>query len=176
MPVFPSNPLNASPFHRNLRRHPAYFGVPFILLMVGASYGLQTFTQTRYDLQDQKVHAVKPEDELSMKKKRKFDIREEYFRLSSAQEDEWESKRIARPKGLPEWGDDRRNLAVAFPYTLRPPIGLGVDESGRLTSQCCGDLSRSDSVLNNSSPSEEAVEKLRQYQELIYFRLTGYQG
>ncbi|KAH8099649.1 cytochrome c oxidase assembly protein COX16-domain-containing protein [Cristinia sonorae] len=104
MPTFQSNPLNANPIHRTLRKHPAYFGVPFLLIMVGASFGLQSFTQTRYDLQDQKVHAVREEDELTTKKKRKFDIREEYFRLSSAQEEQWESKRIPRPAGLPEWG------------------------------------------------------------------------
>ncbi|THH28208.1 hypothetical protein EUX98_g5987 [Antrodiella citrinella] len=104
MPTFQSNPLNPKPVHRVFRRHPTYFGVPFLLIMVGASYGLQTFTQTRYDLQDQKVHGISSDDELSLKKKRKFDIREEYFKLSSAQEDEWDSKRIPRPKGLPEWG------------------------------------------------------------------------
>ena len=57
--------------------------------------------------------------------KKKFDIREEYFvcqvlsllwtvsddafsgmiqRLSAASNENWEPKRIARPKGLPEWG------------------------------------------------------------------------
>ena len=57
--------------------------------------------------------------------KKKFDIREEYFvcsvlsllwmvsddafsvmiqRLSAAPNENWEPKRIARPKGLPEWG------------------------------------------------------------------------
>lgn len=56
--------------------------------------------------------------------RKKFDIREEYFvrpfsscdscriahtssarqRLSVAAVEEWEPKRIARPKGLPEWG------------------------------------------------------------------------
>lgn len=59
MPSFQSNPLNVNPLHRTLQKHPAYFGIPFLLIMVGASYGLQSFTQTRYDLQDQKVHAVR---------------------------------------------------------------------------------------------------------------------
>jgi len=35
------------------------FGVPFLLLMVGASFGLQAFTQTRYDLHSQKVTQVR---------------------------------------------------------------------------------------------------------------------
>ncbi|KAI0076429.1 hypothetical protein K474DRAFT_1622858, partial [Panus rudis PR-1116 ss-1] len=105
MPTFQRNPLNTNPIHRVLRKHPSLFGIPFILLMVGASYGLQTFTQTRYDLHDQKVKAVNQEEELGLKKsKRKIDIREEYFRLSSQADEDWENVRVPRPAGLPEWG------------------------------------------------------------------------
>ncbi|KAF8329045.1 cytochrome c oxidase assembly protein COX16-domain-containing protein [Amanita rubescens] len=90
---------------KHAQKHPALFGVPFVLLMVAASYGLSTFTQTRYDLHDQKVKQVTKEQELKLKQDRKkFDIREEYFRLSAQADEEWENKRIARPKGVPEWG------------------------------------------------------------------------
>ena len=44
---------------KHAQKYPALFGVPFILIMVAASYGLSTFTQTRYDLHDQKVKQVK---------------------------------------------------------------------------------------------------------------------
>ena len=38
------------------------------------------FTQTRYDLRDQRVTAVTKEQELGMKKgRRKWDVREEYY-------------------------------------------------------------------------------------------------
>jgi hypothetical protein len=60
MPPFSSRPLNERPLHRLVNKYPAVFGVPFILLMVAASYGMTTFTQTRYDLQDQKVKQVWP--------------------------------------------------------------------------------------------------------------------
>lgn len=101
MPTFASKPLNNSPLHTWLKRYPALFGVPFLLVMVGASFGLQTFTQTRYDLQSQKVTQVRRgvsyhtpprlhhihrlvqmsrEQELGLDKDRKkFDVREEYF-------------------------------------------------------------------------------------------------
>lgn len=105
MAVFPKTPLNTSPVHRTLRSRPALFGIPFVLIIVGASYGLSNFTQTRYDLADQKIRQMNKEEELGLKKdRRKFDIREEYFRLSAQPEEEWENKRIARPAGLPEWG------------------------------------------------------------------------
>jgi Cytochrome c oxidase assembly protein COX16 len=102
MPAFPSRPLNKSPLHLRLKKHPALFGVPFLLVMVGASFGLQAFTQTRYDLHSQKVTQVRTpplpplfdvylcscalfiqmsrEQELGLDRNRKkFDAREEYF-------------------------------------------------------------------------------------------------
>ena len=103
MPTFPSNPLKSNPVHRVLRKYPALFGVPFVIIIVGASYAMQTFTQTRYDLHDKKVTQVRPhsprfppptrppiltlrnpqvnkEQELGLAASRKkFDIREEYF-------------------------------------------------------------------------------------------------
>jgi cytochrome c oxidase assembly protein subunit 16 len=57
MPPF-KFPSKSSPLHQTLKKHPAYFGVPFLLIIVGASFALQTFTQIRYDLHDQKVTQV----------------------------------------------------------------------------------------------------------------------
>ena len=64
MPTFPSNPLKSNPVHRVLRKYPALFGVPFVIIIVGASYAMQTFTQTRYDLHDKKVTQVRPHSPL----------------------------------------------------------------------------------------------------------------
>ncbi|KIK68108.1 hypothetical protein GYMLUDRAFT_216648 [Collybiopsis luxurians FD-317 M1] len=105
MAPFESKPLNPSKLNRAVQKNPALFGVPFILLMVAASYGMSTFTQTRYDLHDHKVKQITKEQELGLDKERKkFDIREEYFKLSAQADEDWEPKRIQRPKGLPEWG------------------------------------------------------------------------
>ena len=59
MPTFSRNPLNEAAYSKLFRRYPALFGVPFVLLIVGASFGMQQFTQTRYDLHSQKVSAVR---------------------------------------------------------------------------------------------------------------------
>ena len=59
MPTFSRNPLNEAEYSKLFRRYPALFGVPFVLLIVGASFGMQQFTQTRYDLHAQKVTAVR---------------------------------------------------------------------------------------------------------------------
>ncbi|KAH8117127.1 cytochrome c oxidase assembly protein COX16-domain-containing protein [Phellopilus nigrolimitatus] len=105
MPAFPNNPLNRSSLNSTLRKYPALFGMPFVLLIVGASFALTPFTQTRYDLQNQRTSSVSKEEELGLnKRKKKFDIREEYYRIQSAADQEWEPKRIERPKGVPDWG------------------------------------------------------------------------
>ncbi len=55
MPTFQSNPVNPSPWAHIVRKHPALFGVPFLIIIVGASFGMTAFTQTRYDLQNQRA-------------------------------------------------------------------------------------------------------------------------
>ncbi|KAJ7353541.1 cytochrome c oxidase assembly protein COX16-domain-containing protein [Mycena olivaceomarginata] len=105
MPVFPSRPLNPSRLNTLLRKQPLFFGVPFIALMVATSFGLATVTQVKYDVRDQRVKQVTKEQELKLEHDRKkFDIREEYFRLSAQPDEDWDMKRVPRPQGTPEWG------------------------------------------------------------------------
>ena len=58
MPAFPNKPLHEDALNRSLRKTPLLFGVPFVLIIVGASFALTTFTQTRYDLEHQKTSGV----------------------------------------------------------------------------------------------------------------------
>ncbi|KAJ7233177.1 hypothetical protein C8J57DRAFT_1250050 [Mycena rebaudengoi] len=51
------------------------------------------------------LNKVTKEEELKLQHDRKkFDIWEEYFRLSAKPEEDWDMKRVPRPKGTPEWG------------------------------------------------------------------------
>ncbi|KAJ2934963.1 hypothetical protein H1R20_g1275, partial [Candolleomyces eurysporus] len=103
--MFSSKTFKSTNLSSTIKKHPSVFGVPFVLLMVAASFGLSSVTQTRYDHHDQRVKQVTKEQELRLDQNRKkFDIREEYFRLSAAADEDWEPKRIQRPAGLPEWG------------------------------------------------------------------------
>ncbi|KAF9512101.1 hypothetical protein BS47DRAFT_1330546 [Hydnum rufescens UP504] len=115
MPQFPSRTLQprkglAQTWSRGVRKNPLLFGVPFVLTIVVASFGLSSFTQMRYDLHDRKISQVSKEEELHMKHdRRKVDIREEYFRMQSgvapnSANDDWEPVRVPRPEGTPEWG------------------------------------------------------------------------
>lgn len=108
MPPLPNRPpKGASTFNRLMRRNPAMFGIPFVCLIVGGSFGLSNLTQIRYDIHDQRTRKVSGQEEqqLASKKKRKFDIREEYFRLQEEEDkNDWEPVRVPRPAGVPEWG------------------------------------------------------------------------
>ncbi|KZO99423.1 hypothetical protein CALVIDRAFT_510956 [Calocera viscosa TUFC12733] len=111
MPALPNRKrFNRLPWRTTIQKQPfLLFGLPFMTLMVIASFGLQTLTQTRYDYQNHKGKAVTKEEQLHMDKNRKkVDIREEYFRLQAGEShvdlENWENVRIARPEGTPEWG------------------------------------------------------------------------
>jgi len=54
------------------------------------------------------------------KHRKQFDIREEYFRLSAKADEDWEPKRIERPKGLPEWGVPPTNSTEQQQSTTKP--------------------------------------------------------
>lgn len=103
MAVFGSRPFRAHAtvpdnIGRVLKKHPSYFGVPFVLLMVVGSFALSTFTQTRYDLHEKRVTQISKEQELHMSKNRRHvDIREEYFRLQAKEDEDWEPVRVPRP-------------------------------------------------------------------------------
>ena len=81
MPAFSTRQRSPSQILQSIRRHPfAFFGLPFLSLIVVSSFALQHFTRTRYDLHGQKVQAMSKEEELKMDKGRKrVDIREEYY-------------------------------------------------------------------------------------------------
>ena len=59
MPTFDARPLGPktrnSSINATLRKHPALFGVPFLLIIVGASFGLKSLTETRYEARNERV-------------------------------------------------------------------------------------------------------------------------
>jgi len=78
------------------------FGLPFILLIVGGSFGLKEFSQIRYDYR--KIKFVSPEElkkqGIEMKPRGSITIETEYKKLiEQVNLDDYENKRIARPPG-----------------------------------------------------------------------------
>ncbi|TIA92858.1 hypothetical protein E3P81_01256 [Wallemia ichthyophaga] len=78
-----------SAINNTLRRHPfVTFGLPFITIMVVASFGMSTFTQTKYDRADGKVKELDKKEALQIQKgKKPVDLREEYFVSTSLVKD-----------------------------------------------------------------------------------------
>jgi cytochrome c oxidase assembly protein subunit 16 len=125
MAVFARQPLSSSPIVSVARRRPFFmFGLPFISILVLGSFALSSFTQTRYDLRNSKVQTLSKEEELKMDKKRKkVDIKEEYYRLQAKDLgqldgggiDSWENKRVPRLPGQGEWGDMSTTKTTVVP-------------------------------------------------------------
>lgn len=78
------------------------FGTPFILLVVGGSFGLREFSQIRYD--HRKIKFISPEElkkqGIEMKPRGSVTIETEYKKLvEKVNLEDYENKRIARPPG-----------------------------------------------------------------------------
>ncbi|GAB1311664.1 Cytochrome oxidase assembly [Madurella fahalii] len=84
-----------------MAKHPfLLFGLPFISVIVAASFVLTPATAIRYERHDRKVRQMTREEELGVGKGgRKVDIREEYYRLAAKDLDNWEQKRVKRLPG-----------------------------------------------------------------------------
>ncbi|KAK3902288.1 cytochrome c oxidase assembly protein COX16-domain-containing protein [Staphylotrichum tortipilum] len=95
-----SNTLGAW-YRARLAKQPfLMFGLPFLTVIVAASFVLTPATAIRYERHDRKVRQLSREEELGVGKQgRRVDIREEYYRLAAKDIDNWEQKRVTRLKG-----------------------------------------------------------------------------
>lgn len=113
----------ASSYRRQLQHHPFLsFGLPFLTVMVAASFLLTPATALRYERHDRKHRALTHSEamELGLKggaegegaimynpRRRKVtkggtSERDEYYRLMAKDLDDWEQKRVKRWKGEPD--------------------------------------------------------------------------
>ena len=141
MPVFDSRPFRpsnhgpgvplgerlASAYRRHLVQHPfLLFGLPFVTVMVAASFLLTPATALRYERHDRRHRQLTSQEtmELGLKggeggeggltynpRRRKVmreegvganGMKEEYYRLMAKDLDDWEQKRVKRFKGEPD--------------------------------------------------------------------------
>ncbi|SCU82789.1 LAME_0C02894g1_1 [Lachancea meyersii CBS 8951] len=94
----------AGKYQARLKKNPfLYFGLPFCSIIVLGSYWLSGFTAVRYEQKDRKIQEVNEDDLIKLKgNKRKFDLKEEYYRLQGLGEQDWEPVRVPRMKGESE--------------------------------------------------------------------------
>ncbi|KAI0204130.1 cytochrome c oxidase assembly protein COX16-domain-containing protein [Astrocystis sublimbata] len=109
MAVFPSKKYRstadassfASKYRATMAKHPfLLFGLPFISVIVGASFVLTPATAIRYERQDRRVRQLTTEEELGVGKAgRKVNLKDEYYRLAAKDLDDWEQRRVKRLPG-----------------------------------------------------------------------------
>jgi branched-subunit amino acid permease len=58
MGVFTRKPLHESKLQRLFAKHPTWFGIPFVLIILGASFGMELLMKVRYEMRDKKVKQV----------------------------------------------------------------------------------------------------------------------
>ncbi|XP_055904401.1 cytochrome c oxidase assembly protein COX16 homolog, mitochondrial [Eupeodes corollae] len=86
-------------FQKISKRNSFKYGLPFLICIVGGSFGLKEFTQLRY--QYSRKQPVSPEEMkkfgVSMKAPKEVTIETEYEKIKSLDIDHWENKRGPRP-------------------------------------------------------------------------------
>ncbi|KAH8690972.1 cytochrome c oxidase assembly protein cox16 mitochondrial precursor [Talaromyces proteolyticus] len=131
MPAFQSKPFRRATtasstlgerlgaiYRARLPRHPfLLFGLPFIAVIVAASFVITPATALRYERHDRRVRQLNQEEVMTLGLKgedgeegikrnpRRRIIgseREEYYRLMAKDLDDWEQKRVQRFKGEPD--------------------------------------------------------------------------
>ncbi|XP_015119894.1 cytochrome c oxidase assembly protein COX16 homolog, mitochondrial [Diachasma alloeum] len=73
-------------------------GLPFVLFIVGGSFGLREFTNVRYEYRATKqVQDNLESSGIPMKEKHETTLEATYETIKELDTDNWENKRIARP-------------------------------------------------------------------------------
>lgn len=89
-------------YRRVVDSHPfLLFGLPFVSIVVAASFIITPATALRYEKHDAKHRWMTNKEAMDQTglKKRKFDPREEYYRLGAKDLDDWEQRRVKRLDG-----------------------------------------------------------------------------
>lgn len=84
-------------FNRFRRRPFFKFGLPFLILVIGGSFGLKQFTSLRYEFQRSGFVKNKEIEGSAMKKKEKVTLESEYQKIKEMDIDAWENIRGPRP-------------------------------------------------------------------------------
>ncbi|XP_037814427.1 cytochrome c oxidase assembly protein COX16 homolog, mitochondrial [Lucilia sericata] len=89
----------AQKFNKLKRNKNFKYGIPFLILMVGGSFGLQEFSRIRYQFSKQQTVTPDEMEELGipMKKPEEVTIDKIYEKVKTLNLDDWENKRGPRP-------------------------------------------------------------------------------
>ncbi|KAK5664981.1 hypothetical protein BDV3_001950 [Batrachochytrium dendrobatidis] len=83
---------------RFAKKSPIAAGIPFMGMIVAASYGFSYITQVKYDYIDAKYTTSEKREKLGLKNAEPIDIRKIYFDLAK-DDDDWDFVRVPRQPG-----------------------------------------------------------------------------
>nr|XP_012214443.1 PREDICTED: cytochrome c oxidase assembly protein COX16 homolog, mitochondrial [Linepithema humile] len=76
------------------------YGIPFMIFILGGSFGLREFTELRYRYKQVYEYTIRDELEkkgIEMKQPEEITLEKEYEKLKKADLDNWKNVRIPRP-------------------------------------------------------------------------------
>ncbi|KAI4486911.1 hypothetical protein M0802_012230 [Mischocyttarus mexicanus] len=74
------------------------YGIPFVILVIGGSYGLKEFTQLRYTYkQNSEYYTEAKKEGIEVKKPGEVTLESEYEKIKEMDIDNWKNVRIPRP-------------------------------------------------------------------------------
>ncbi|XP_022129924.2 cytochrome c oxidase assembly protein COX16 homolog, mitochondrial [Pieris rapae] len=79
------------------RKKSIKYGVPFILFIVGGSFGLREWTQLRYQFSQVKGVSKEEAEKMGLHKAREVTLEDAYEEIQNLDIDNWENKRGPRP-------------------------------------------------------------------------------
>ncbi|XP_049872024.1 cytochrome c oxidase assembly protein COX16 homolog, mitochondrial [Pectinophora gossypiella] len=84
------------------KRRSFKYGVPFILFVVGGSFGLREWTQIRYQFSQVKGVSREQAEKMGLNKAKEVTLEDTYEEIQKLDIDNWENKRGPRPWELQE--------------------------------------------------------------------------
>ncbi|XP_011860948.1 PREDICTED: cytochrome c oxidase assembly protein COX16 homolog, mitochondrial isoform X2 [Vollenhovia emeryi] len=84
----------------NVMSHPRVwrYGIPFMIFIIGGSFGLREFTELRYKRTNEyKIREELEKQGIQMREPEEITLEKEYEKLQEVDLDNWENVRIQRP-------------------------------------------------------------------------------
>ncbi|CAH0724945.1 unnamed protein product, partial [Brenthis ino] len=73
------------------------YGLPFVIFIIGGSFGLREWTQIRYQFSNVKGVTKDEAEKMGLHRERNVTLEEAYEEIKSLDIDNWENKRGPRP-------------------------------------------------------------------------------
>ncbi|XP_045450508.1 cytochrome c oxidase assembly protein COX16 homolog, mitochondrial [Melitaea cinxia] len=94
---FPGTEVLRNIWRRNSQKKSLKYGLPFIIFMIGGSFGLREWTQIRYQFSKVKGVSKDEAEKMGLHKDKEVTLETAYEEIKKLDIDNWENKRGPRP-------------------------------------------------------------------------------